>query len=120
MRDEGYTMPFTTKGTRYDVNSNSVTEIRADERIPHKVCEEFLQDREFESECFKYGKAWLNRSFMMVVCVVAIDQQLSDNMSEAEIRMAVLGNVLRDNMSRDCRSKTTSAFEMAEEDSAES
>ena len=56
----------------------------------------------------------------MVVCVVAIDQQLSDNMSEAEIRMAELGNVLRDNMSRDCRSKKTSAFEMAEEDSAES
>ena len=56
----------------------------------------------------------------MMVCVVAIDQQLSDNMSEAEIRMAVLGNVLRDNMSRDCSSKKTSAFEMAEEDSAES
>ena len=56
----------------------------------------------------------------MVVYVVAIDQQMSDNMSEAEIRMAVLGNVLRDNMSRDCRSKKTSAFEMAEVDSAES
>ena len=52
--------------------------------------------------------------------MVAIDQQLSDNMSEAEIRMAELGNVLRDNMSRDCRSKKTSAFEMAEVDSAES
>ena len=87
--------------------------------LSHKVCEEFLEDREFESDCFKYGKAWLNRSFMMVVCVVAIDQ-LSDNMSEAEIRMAVLGNVLRDNMSRDCRSKKMSASEMAEEDSAES
>ena len=56
----------------------------------------------------------------MMVCVVATDQQLSDNMSEAEIRMAVLGNVLRDDMSRDCRSKKTSAFEMTEEDSAES
>ena len=42
---------------------------------------------------------------MMVVYVVAVDQQ---------------GNVLRDNMSKDCRSKKTSAFEMAEEDSAES
>ena len=60
---------------------------------------------EFESECFKYGKAWLNQSFMMVVNVVAVDQQ---------------GNVLRDNMSKDCRSKKTSPFEMAEEDSAES
>ena len=50
----------------------------------------------------------------MMVCVVATDQQLSDNMSEAEIRMAVLGNV------RDCSSKKTSAFEMAEEDSAKS
>ena len=102
------------------MNLNSVTEIRADECISHKIREEFLEDREFESEYLKRGKAWLNWSFMMVVCVLAIDQQLSDNMSEAEIRMAVLGNVLRDIMSRDCRSKKTSAFEMAEEDSAES
>ena len=48
-----------------------------------------------------------------------IDQQLSDNMSRAEIRMSVLDNVLRDNMSEDNKFKDKHAFKADGKNSTE-
>ena len=56
---------------------------------------------------------------MIKVYVVAIDQQLLDNMSKALIRMVVLDTWLKDDMRKDCMSKEANAFEADEEDTAE-
>ena len=58
------------------------------------------------------------------VCAVkdllrTIDQLLSINMSKAEIGMAVLDTVLRDNMSKDNNFKEANAFEVDEKNSTE-
>ena len=48
-----------------------------------------------------------------------IDQLLSIKMSKAEIRMAVLDTLLRDNMSKDNKFKEANAFEVDEKNSTE-
>ena len=51
--------------------------------------------------------------------VRTIDQLLSINMSKAEIRMAVLDPVLRDNMSKINKFKEANAIEVDEKNSTE-
>ena len=48
----------------------------------------------------------MGKCFMMKACLAAIDQRLSDN-------------VLRDDVSKDCRSKKTNVFKVDVEDSAD-
>ena len=78
--------------------SGAATEIRA-ERL--HIIQASRRKRDFKGKCFKRGKAWPNWSTVMKAYVEVIDQQLSVDMS------------------KDCRSKETNAFEMDEENSAE-